>query len=56
LGRTAKQIIGHFCGKMDFFPSQPWWSANRDKISKVVRESEKVENRCSRLSWRAYGV
>ena len=25
-----------------------WWSANRDKICKVVRESEKVENRCSR--------
>src|SRR6218665_1066075 len=26
-----------------------WWSANRDKICKVVRESEKVENRCRRL-------
>src|SRR6218665_2054789 len=24
-----------------------WWSANRDKFCKVVRESEKVENRCS---------
>src|SRR6218665_4040663 len=24
-----------------------WWSANRDKICKVFRESEKVENRCS---------
>src|SRR6218665_557438 len=47
LGRMTKQIIGNFCGKMDFFPSQPWWSSNRDKISKVVRESEKVENRCS---------
>src|SRR6218665_2374561 len=23
-----------------------WWSANRDKFCKVVRESEKVENRC----------
>src|SRR6218665_1456347 len=23
-----------------------WWSANRDKICQVVRESEKVENRC----------
>jgi len=25
-----------------------WWSANRDKICQVVRESEKVENRWSR--------
>jgi len=25
-----------------------WWSANRDKICQVVRESEKVENRCPR--------
>ena len=25
-----------------------WWSANRDKICEMVRESEKVENRCSR--------
>src|SRR6218665_1720959 len=25
-----------------------WWSANRDKICKVVRESEKVENRWAR--------
>src|SRR6218665_2378616 len=24
-----------------------WWSANRDKFCKVVRESEKVENRCA---------
>jgi len=31
--------------EMEFFSSQPWWSANRDNISKVVRESEKVENR-----------
>jgi len=23
-----------------------WWFANRDKICQVVRESEKVENRC----------
>src|SRR6218665_1568645 len=27
-----------------------WWSANRDKICKVVRESEKVENRCTIVS------
>jgi len=27
-----------------------WWSANRDKICKVVRESEKVENRWPRLT------
>jgi len=26
-----------------------WWSANRDKICQVVRESEKVENRCNRV-------
>ena len=25
-----------------------WWSANRDQIFQVVRESEKVENRCYR--------
>src|SRR6218665_2337524 len=25
-----------------------WWSANRDKICQVVRESEKVENRWNR--------
>jgi len=30
-----------------FFSRRPWWSANRDKISKcMVRESKKVENRC----------
>src|SRR6218665_2718806 len=28
-----------------------WWSANRDKICQVDRESEKVENRCYRRSW-----
>src|SRR6218665_2144896 len=28
-----------------------WWSANRDKFCKVVRESEKVENRCPRVSY-----
>src|SRR6218665_1770072 len=27
-----------------------WWSANRGKICKVVRESEKVENRWPRPS------
>src|SRR6218665_3050009 len=27
-----------------------WWSANRVKICQVVRESEKVENRCVRLT------
>src|SRR6218665_2306903 len=26
-----------------------WWSANRDKFCKVVRESEKVENRWFKL-------
>src|SRR6218665_902130 len=28
-----------------------WWSANRGKICKVVRESEKVENRCSNVRY-----
>jgi len=26
-----------------------WWSANVEKICQVVRESEKAENRCSRV-------
>ena len=27
-----------------------WWSTNRGKIFQVVRESEKVENRCARAN------
>ena len=33
---------------MDTYISLKWRSANRDKIYQVVRESEKVGNRCHR--------
>jgi len=43
LGKWLKKVVRNFPEKMWIYV---WWSANRDKICKVFRESEKVENRC----------
>ena len=44
LGKMTKNVVW----KSKIFPRKWinfWWSANREKICQVVRESEKVENR-----------
>src|SRR6218665_2810608 len=40
----SSEIQKFFKENLDIF----WWSANQDEVCQVVRESEKVDNRCPR--------
>src|SRR6218665_1098285 len=49
--KTVGKLTNNRLSEFRNFPRENveifWWSAKRDKICQGVRESEKVENRCS---------